>query len=274
MVYKDYWALSQWYAHYSKYLGSQHLFIISHGYDAKISELCPSANVITVPRDDFTNFDIARGHMLNSFQDGLGVTYDWVIRTDADELIFFDPAKFASFEDVFTSVGEQSYVFALGLNAIEGNQTAIEAVFTGHYSKAWAVKRGTHLVRHGIYARRRRLNRGELTLPIGVYLLHLKYANVPALASANEVRSEVAKQKTEGLPGKAWSKAANNAEDFFNRFETLPLVGWEDAVKDAFNQVTEDPVRDKDQHVLRAKSIRFEQRTTLPDWFKLYGLDP
>ena len=269
MVYQDYWALSQWYAHYSRHLGSEHLYIVSHGYDAKIWKICPKANVIAIPRDDLANFDTARGQMLNSFQDGLAVVYDWVIRTDADELVFFDPAKFSGFDAVFDSIGDQDYVFALGMNVVQD-----KAVFTGHYSKAWAVKRGSHLVRHGVYARRRRLNRGELVLPIGVYLMHLKYTNVDALALANRVRLKVTQHDGEGLPGRAWAKPTKDAESFFDRFEKLQQVGWEDAVKDAYNKVTSDPVRDREQHVLRAKSIRFEQRTTLPDWFKLYGLDP
>jgi len=72
MVYRDYWALSQWYAHYSRHLGSDHLYIVAHGHDPKISELCPRANVVTVPRDDLAGFDRVRGHLLNGLQDGLG----------------------------------------------------------------------------------------------------------------------------------------------------------------------------------------------------------
>ena len=84
MVYRDYWALSQWYAHYSRHLGSEHLYIVAHGHDPRVSELCPRANVVTVPRDDLSGFDRVRGHLLNGLQDGLGAIYDWVIRTDGE----------------------------------------------------------------------------------------------------------------------------------------------------------------------------------------------
>ena len=40
-----------------------------------------------------------RAQLLNSIQDGLGVIYDWVIRTDTDELICLDPAYHGSFAD-------------------------------------------------------------------------------------------------------------------------------------------------------------------------------
>ena len=45
MVYKDYWALSQWYAHYGRMLGFDNLYIVAHGADAKIASLCPRATV-------------------------------------------------------------------------------------------------------------------------------------------------------------------------------------------------------------------------------------
>lgn len=273
MVYRDYWALSQWYAHYSRHLRVENLYIISHGYDPEISRLCPKANVITVPRDDLSNFDTARGQMLNSFQDGLGAIYDWVIRTDADELIYYDPSKFASFQEVFLSVDESTSVFALGLNLVESDDckdTPRDAVFTGHYSKAWAVKRGTHLMRHGIIARRRKLRLGNLTLPNGIYLFHLKYANISALASVNKDRFLVTKRLESGLPGTAWSKPTTNAENFYTRFSKLPLLSWNDASNDAFSKLSVEPVRDAENTILRARFIRFEHRTTVPDWFTLH----
>ena len=94
MVYKDYWALSQWYVHYGRLVGYDNLFIVAHGRDAQIAKLCPLASIVTVPRDTLDGFDRRRGQMLNSFQDGLALSYDWVIRTDADELICFDPSRY------------------------------------------------------------------------------------------------------------------------------------------------------------------------------------
>jgi len=121
-----------------------------------IAEICPKANVITIPRDIFEGFDRRRGQMLNSFADRLGLSYDWVIRTDADELICFDPAIYSCFEEVFDTASSKA-LFALGLNVAEviyekvlkAGEMALghrsKAVFSGHYSKAWASRRGTAL---------------------------------------------------------------------------------------------------------------------------------
>ena len=68
MVYRDYWALSQWYAHYGKHLGPQNLFVIAHGPDPEIARLCPQASVIAIPRDGFAHFDKSRSRMLNGIQ--------------------------------------------------------------------------------------------------------------------------------------------------------------------------------------------------------------
>ena len=212
MVYRDYWALSQWYAHYSRHLGSEHLYIVAHGRDPKVSALCPRANVITIPRDTLASFDRMRGQLLNSIQDGLGVAYDWVIRTDADELICLDPAHHDSFDTLFRDHNALRSLFALGMNIAEdieddelSDADAVltkraHAVFSGHYSKAWAVKRGTHLIRHGIGL----TTDATFTLPKGVYLAHLKYANINALTEANTHRVRIAGGTEEGLPGKAW----------------------------------------------------------------------
>lgn len=276
MVYRDYWALSQWYAHYSRHLGSANLFIVAHGHDPKVVELCPKANVITVPRDDLAGFDRMRGAMLNSIQDGLGVTFDWVIRTDADELICIDPAHFGTFHDLFRTYNSNSSLFGLGLNLAEDIDDVVldaadaaltkrqHVVFSGHYSKAFAVKRGTHMKRHGIVL----TDTAEYTLPKGVYLVHLKYANINALTAANADRVAVATGSAKGLPGKAWSEAEKDAQRFFAKLAAMPVKSWSDAKDAAFNAVTEAPVTDARENVMRSRSINFDSRTVLPEWFK------
>ena len=279
MVYRDYWALSQWYAHYSRHLGSEHLYIVAHGSDPKISELCPRASVITVPRNNLNGFDRERGQMLNSFQDALGVCYDWVIRTDADELICIDPAHYASFEDLLTSCSAPA-VFALGLNVAEiDGDTEVKpgdvalanrdhAVFSGHYSKAWAVRRGVHMNRHGVRVRPPRLHKFPFHLPQDVYLAHLKYAHLDALIDANRHRIDIASGEERGLPGPAWRDADKDAKKFFKSLSKLPEIGWDEAKDTAYRSVLEEPVRDDALNTVRSKSISFKFRTTLPEWFK------
>jgi len=280
MVYRDYWALSQWYAHYSRHLKPEHLYIVAHGHDEMIGELCPRANVITVPRDDLAGFDRVRGQLLNGLQDGLGALFDWVIRTDADELICIDPMKFPSFEALFEAHERASALFALGINLaeVDGDQELTagddvlkqrsHAVFSGHYSKAWAVRRGTHMARHGVEVPSDRLDKAQLTLPKGVYLVHLKYASTQALVEANAYRKQIASGSERGLPGKLWIEADQDAQNFYSRLATLPDASWMKARLKAYRAITRSPVRDTKLKVLRAKSIKFGLRTTLPDWFK------
>jgi len=285
MVYKDYWALSQWYTHYGRLVGFDSLYVVAHGQDAMIAEICPKANVITIPRDSLEGFDRRRGQMLNSFADGLGLSYDWVIRTDADELICFDPAIYACFEEVFDTASSKA-LFALGLNVAEvidekvlkAGEMALghrsKAVFSGHYSKAWASRRGTALWRHGIWVGSRKLATAQFDLPEGVYLMHLKYANLEALEIANQHRTEVGNAKGKGLPGAAWKDPDTDASRFYASLALYEDRAWARARDDAYTAIVADPMRDEKENVLRSKSKVFKFRVTLPSWFKThFGAD-
>ena len=218
--------------------------------------------------------------LLNGLQDGLRVLYYWVIRTDADELICLNPKRFAYFESLFTAKHKANSIFALGLNLVEGVKDAKlpeqanvfayrqTAVFSGHYSKAWAVRRGAHLVRHGIAVPADHLAETDLNIPKGVYLVHLKYANTAALTCANQHRTEIANGTAKGMPGRLWSQATTEAERFYNRVATLPKLEWERARTRAYRTINRNPIRDTRLNVLRAKSVNFEYCTNLPNWFK------
>lgn len=282
MVYRDHWALSQWYMHYGNQLGHENLYVISHGADHRIAEICPLANITTIPRDDLNRFDIARGKFLNVFQATLSNTYDWVIRTDADELICLDPDHYPSFQSLLSKRWGPA-VFALGLEVAEqdddtpfGMDTPAlsqrsAAIFSGHYSKAWAVRGDTRLVRHGIEVGKRRAHRVNFSVPQGVYLAHLKFADITALADANTHRIQVAKAKGTAMPGVAWKNAEREAYRFFEKFQSYPSIPWFEAVKAAYAKVSMDPIRDSDTGIVRARSRRFNSTTTLPDWFNELG---
>ena len=277
MAYKDHWALSQWFRHYSRLLGPENLYVVSHGADPRIQEICPGASVLTIPRDRLQGFDHWRGRMLNGFQQGLLEIYDWVIQSDADELIFLDPARWGSLADMLADQ-QAPAVFALGFNLFDFSQSDVnatdlsvftktrDAVFTGHYSKAWAVRRPIGLRRHGIQLRPARLAQFPFAMPRGVYLAHLKYADVAALAAMSEVRQEVGNSEGPGTPGKAWKQAAKEAVEKREEAEALPQLPWDEAEETAWSSL-QSPVRDEASSVLRCKSLRFQFRTTLPSWF-------
>ncbi|MEP2029555.1 MAG: glycosyltransferase family 2 protein [Paracoccaceae bacterium] len=280
MVYRDYWAISQWYTHYARHLGPENLFIIAHGQDDKFAELCPKANVIVAPRDDLTGFDQRRGQMLNAIQSELGEIYEWVIRTDADELICVDPARFGSLAEMFGSTTAPA-VFGLGLNLVELEcdtisesaepvlRTHANAVFSGHYSKAFAVCDETPLVRHGVKVSPPDAPKFPFELPCGVYLVHLKFANQTALAEGNRHRMKMASGPGKGLPGHAWRHADKVAKKFLSETATKPIRDWDSAVNDAYGQIGREPsAAFLGGGLIKAHSLTFPFRTILPDWFK------
>lgn len=276
MVHGDHWALSQWFAHYSRHLGARNLFIIAHGRDPFIKMICPKANIIPVPRDDLSHFDTTRAQLLNGFRSGLLATYDWVIQTDADELICLDPEQHASFEDLFSAQSAPA-LFAMGINIAERKDDPTVpdgdralplrpcGVFSGHYSKAWAASQAIGFRRHGLHLGPRRLGRTQMVLPKGVYLAHLKFASRDALTLANSTRKTIAAGDEPGLPGPAWQKPLLAAQKFWNAVEGLPLKPWTTAEPEAVAAVSQDPLRDTKTWVLRARNIRFDFKTELPE---------
>ncbi|MCA0869926.1 glycosyltransferase family 2 protein [Seohaeicola saemankumensis] len=278
MVYRDHWALGQWYRHFARDLGGENLFVVAHGPDPAIAEICPEASVITIPRDRMARFDAVRSNLLNHIQRGLNEIYDWVIRTDADELVVLDPHRYASFEALLRDQDSKA-VFALGMNIAEqpgddplGPDDPVfparrTAVFSGHYSKAWAVRGGLPLIRHGVAVGKRWLPEYPFALPAGVYMAHLKFANQVALDDSNRHRRQIASRDDIGLPGSAWQKPVHEARKFYAGVDALPQLDWPTAEAEAYAQITTDPVRDAGKGVLRARNVRFDFRTTLPDWF-------
>lgn len=274
MVYRDYWALEQWYRHYGALLGAENLYIIAHGADPKIAQKCPRASIWTVPRDDLTGFDRRRGQMLNGFQAGLLQIYDWVIRTDVDELICTEPGL--CLQDILQAQ-EAPAVFALGFNLVEvpGDPPLTRnvfdsrraAVFTGHYSKAFAVREPLALMRHGVQLRPRRVRHFPFVMPRGLYLAHLKYASRTALEVVDALRMEIGGLEGKGLPGSAWRNASDKSAAFYARVAEMEIIPWEEARDTAYAALATNPKRDEQDRLIRARSLRFNTRTALPIGF-------
>ncbi|WP_114293528.1 glycosyltransferase family 2 protein [Pseudosulfitobacter sp. DSM 107133] len=269
MVYRDYWALAQWYRHYGALLGAEHLVVVAHGPDPKIAQICPKASILTVPRDDLSGFDGVRGRMLNGIQAGLAEVYDWVIRTDADELICLDPAQHAGLETVFAGLSGQA-LFALGLELVQTDDGTF-GVFSGHYSKAWAVRGGVAMKRHGVQVRPRRVAQFDYVLPDGVFLAHLKFANRAALSEANVHRAAVATGPGKGLPGKAWEDPAHEARKVQTQVTRMEAVDWQQGVRMARTELAAGPTVDARIGLVRSRSFKLDSKCALPDWFPDLG---
>ncbi|WP_415404581.1 glycosyltransferase family 2 protein [Tateyamaria sp. SN3-11] len=281
MVYRDYWALAQWIRHYSKHLGIENLYVVVHGPDPKVNEIADGANIWTIPRETLEGFDKRRNKMLNDFQSGLLQFYDWVIRTDTDELICVDPDLHGSFQGLLSKTTEDA-VFSIGLNVYEQPEDSemldgvsvfarrTAAVITGNYSKAWAVSVDAPLMRHGVKLTNDGNKPYTYAFPDGVYLVHLKFSNIAALADVNETRKEVARSGVPGLPGWGWKRADAHAMKFFETAETLEYTPWADAISRAHELIPTDMKSDGDDGVIRSPGIPFLAKTKLPKWFKTY----
>ncbi|MEQ9695040.1 glycosyltransferase family 2 protein [Shimia sp. SDUM112013] len=275
MVYRDYWALGQWYRHYAKHLGPERLYVVAHGPDPNIAQICPGSSVITIPRDDLEGFDRKRGDMLNLFQAALLKTHDWVIRTDADELICWHPRRYNSLEDVFVQNADAPVLTALGMDIADLSETGggvpfrdvRDAAFSGHYSKAFAARIPADLHLHGVRVPPSELQSFPFLMPRGVYLMHLKYANRAVLSDTNAARRAVATGEGKGLPGKAWRNPDKATEDFFLAFQDKELVPWKYAERVAFDFFSKRPSRVERYSLVKTRLRRWPIRTVLPDWF-------
>ncbi|MEN9061990.1 glycosyltransferase family 2 protein [Ponticoccus litoralis] len=281
MVYRDYWALAHWYAHHAAQLGAESLYVVAHGPDPRIARICPGASVITVPRDDLQAFDRRRGEMLNAFQAGLHRMYDWVIRTDADELLLWDPARYGGLKEALAAQETAPVVTALGFDLVaqDGDPGSgrlfarrRNLCFSGHYSKAVAARRPVGFVLHGTQVAARRLDGFPFTMPRGLYLAHLKYADPEALSRAVAVRMAVAGGSEGGLPGAGWRAADADAARFLSDFAEKPVKPWEKAETRAREALSVKPARLEKYAVVKTRALKFPHRTVLPERFA--GLCP
>lgn len=273
--------MAQWIRHYSKQLGIENLYVVVHGPDKKVDDIACGANIWTIPRDSLEGFDKRRNRMLNQFQSGLLQFYDWIIRTDADELVCVDPDRHGSIGDLLGNVSDDA-VFSIGLNLFEEpDQKEIpadvsvfdrrsSAVITGNYSKAWAVRCDAPLMRHGVRLTNDGSEPYRYTFPEGVFLVHLKFANIQALADVNATRKEVARSGVPGVPGWGWKRADAHALKFFETAETLDSMDWSDALRLAYELIPTDMKYDDSDGVIRSPGIPFLAKTNLPKWFKTH----
>lgn len=278
MVYRDHWALSRWYAHHARQLGAANLYIVAHGADPEIARLCPGASIITVPRGDLSGFDRARAEMLDGFHIALAKVHDWVIRTDADELICFDPDLYGSLSEAIEAQ-EAPVLTALGFDvvgqAVPGTGPVLGQVrdiaFSGHYSKAIAARRAIPFRLHGVMVAPKRLETFPFHMPRGLYLAHLKFANPEALTDANAVRETVARGAGKGLPGGGWREASEDTRQFLATFAAKTPVPWAESEAHAYETLSVKPARLERHNVVKARALKLRHRTVLPDRFAQQG---
>ena len=123
-------------------------------------------------------------------------------------------------------------------------------------------------MRHGV----RIAEDGEIkyryAFPEGVFLVHLKFAHMGALAEANETRKALARSGLPGMPGLGWRKADSHAMRFFETVGGMDVTQWEDAVDHARREILADMKFSDEDGIMRSPGIPYICRTKIPSWFK------
>ena len=218
---------------------------------------------------------------INRFHAGLTQVYDWVLRTDADELICVDPDRHDSLHDMLAAQ-DTPVVTALGFDVVEmPDDPALtdgpvlsqrrNIAFSGHYFKAVAARRAIGFALHGVRVAPRRLEQFPFVMPRGLFLAHLKFANGRALDDATQVRMALANGAEPGLPGAGWQQAEADRLQFLQGFAAKPERPWAQAEAAAFETLSVKPSRNTARNIVKARALKMPWRTCLPDRFSGLG---
>ncbi|MBN2906908.1 MAG: glycosyltransferase family 2 protein [Rhodobacteraceae bacterium] len=86
--------LARWLEHYRRFLPDEHIYVLNHGADPKVTEIARGVNVIGLPYDETRkSVNQRRWQILSQFTSGLTQFYNWVICNDVDELVVLDPEQ-------------------------------------------------------------------------------------------------------------------------------------------------------------------------------------
>lgn len=237
MVYGAYDMLRRWYEHYGDLVGHENLYIVSHGNDFRHREIAPRASVIGLPRPDVENFEKTRNTALNALMRFLEQYYDAVLRSDADEFVFVDPAKHTSIGAAISATDADA-CFVVGFNVfaesddlpVDPQQKVSEVrslcAISDTYSKAVIARNGLFIGFHGARDKTR-FEASRMAVLDGIYLAHLKFART--LEVDGTIAGETAYFSTE--------KARSKSVDL--KRQELPEVDGDTALNDAFVHFTE-----------------------------------
>ncbi|MEN8833523.1 MAG: glycosyltransferase family 2 protein [Pacificibacter sp.] len=223
MVYKDYPMLKRWYDYYSKQVGAENLFVLSHGNDPMHREIAQGVNIINTPRHPaLPKFDRRRWNLMADLASGLLNFYNWMLVTDVDEMVVVDPNKSPSLvqylSDTFPAgAPAPKSISPMGLNIIhvpkeeplpiEPDETILSRrrffAPSRVYSKPILVRSA---VRFGPGGHRNNL--GRRTLSDDLYLLHLNSydssESAQRLKGKHEVASSVKGSNSDYTQKHAW----------------------------------------------------------------------
>lgn len=109
--------LPLWVEHYGRMVGHDNLFVVSYADRSQRADRSRRYQLIDLPAVEFD--EVKRAAMMSSLQSMLLQTYDWVVMSDADELLVPDPARHAGLLDFLGKNRDEPYVNAVGFNVVQ-----------------------------------------------------------------------------------------------------------------------------------------------------------
>ena len=113
MAYNESTLLPVWARHYARQVGADQCYVVDHGSTDPIA-LPPGMNAIRIPRS--AHDDLRRAVFISELAASLLRYYDWVIYTDADELVLADPHFFRDLPSFCAASDSFDTVTAIGFD--------------------------------------------------------------------------------------------------------------------------------------------------------------
>jgi hypothetical protein len=206
--------LARWVDHYGRAAGHENLIVFDDGStDGSTDDL--SCTVQRLPGFRKGNFEAGRMGLASGVAHGLLGIYDVVIFTDVDEFLVPDPAKYANLSDYLTRRPERVIApFALNVvhhTAVEGPMVSGKPIVGQRAYAQFAplmckpsVKRvpaAWTSASHGIKA--------PYMPDPGLFMVHMKFADVDLLRRQADRRNELAKAVGRGK-GSSWGRSGDD----------------------------------------------------------------
>ncbi|MCX7384257.1 MAG: glycosyltransferase family 2 protein [Alphaproteobacteria bacterium] len=118
MAYNESDFLPIWVRHYSAQVGARNCYVIDHGSDDGSTEGLGEVNVVRIPRSP--QDDERRAGFMSTFCASLLLWHDWVLHTDADEMVFVDPARYPSLL-AYCALSPHAVVTTYGFNVVHSH---------------------------------------------------------------------------------------------------------------------------------------------------------
>ncbi|MBT9291176.1 glycosyltransferase family 2 protein [Prosthecodimorpha staleyi] len=106
-----------WVEHHGRQVGFRNLYVVTHGVDPRPRWLDRRVQVINVPLDEFD--ETRRARFMTQLQHFLLSCYDWVVMSDADELIVADPSRYSGLRDYLRKNPGVPTFNTVGLNVVQ-----------------------------------------------------------------------------------------------------------------------------------------------------------